>query len=386
MSSPVPSISRVSSKAPSTPVRPSPTDHVFQTLITTPAQHPSLKEVYQPHGKGMRVIQQYVNSIPEEHSPGKPAAQQGDIYAYEFVGAVGLRKSRSGKVTIWYHVKWKGFGISAMTWEPEHHFYGPDLEALWAEHGRINPAGKIWGTSGKHGKQLQPYAIDKRGTESNEMSDTPYTRSGSGLAYPPGGTPIWLDTREIGVEGDVSSQGTVQDYGTSKVSSELAFSLDRAQDCPEPQRCPVRETCLFASDQMSTCSPLRIDVGEPSSKVGSGHDEPERAERTFLEEVRRRNSATSPGPSGSNRIISAGRPLATTNSYSDRSEVAVVGASLIAHPTATSQKTHQAPPRICRRTKTGCLSCRRRRKKCDEQRPLCKSFLHHTWYVRMQSI
>ena len=335
----------------------------------------------------MRVIQQYVDRIPEEYSSGKLATQQGDIYDYDFVGAVGLRKSRSGKVTVWYHVKWKGFGISAMTWEPEHHFYGPDLEALWAEHGRINPAGKIWGTSGKHGKQLQPYAIDERGTESNEMSDTPYTRSEVGLADSPGGTPNWLDTREIRLEGNVSNQGPVQDNGTSMVSSELAFSLDGARDCPEPQRCPVREACLFASDQTSTGPPVRIEVEEPSSEIGPfGQDEPERAERTFFEEVRRRHSATSPGPSGSNRIISAGRPLATTNSYSDRSEVTVVGASLIAHPTATSQKTHRAPPRICRRTKTGCLACRRRRKKCDEQRPLCKSFLHHTWYVRMQSI
>ena len=385
MSSPVTRTSKVSSKATSTPKRPSPTDQIIQTLITAPAQHTSL-EAYQARGRGIRVIQQYVNSIPEEYNCSKSSVQEEDIYDYDFIGAVGLKKSRSGRFTIWYHVKWKGFGINAMTWEPEHHFFGPDLEALWAEHGRVNPAGEISWTSEKHDKQLQPYASDKRGIEGNEMSDTHQNESEVVSRDSLCGAPSSLDDKEIGLEANSSDHSPVQDDGASRVSTELTSSQARAERCPRTHTCKLREPRLSASDQMSTCASVRIGIEGPPSEISSFvHDKPGRAERTSFEKLHQRDPATPPRPSGLHGMSSPDRPVPTTDSYRARSEVPVVCAPLIAYHSETSQKTSKTSGRSSRRTKTGCLSCRRRKKKCDEQWPSCESFLQHTLYARLQS-
>ena len=107
-----------------------------------PARQPSTV-AYSPEGTGIRVIQQYVFTIPEEGSRSETFAREGDIWDYDLIGAVGLKKSKTGKVTVMYHVKWKGFPTSVMTWEPENHFPQGDLELIWSTHGRVNTAGEV---------------------------------------------------------------------------------------------------------------------------------------------------------------------------------------------------------------------------------------------------
>ena len=48
-------------------------------------------------------------------------------------------------------------------------------------------------------------------------------------------------------------------------------------------------------------------------------------------------------------------------------------------PTATGQGNPKRKRVFSNRTKTGCLTCRRRKKKCDEGQPQCKSTPHHTF-------
>lgn len=98
---------------------------------------------YCPESKGITVVQQYFYTISEEASPSNICALEGDIWHYDLIGAVGLKTSRQRAATVVYHVKWKGFPISDMTWEPESHFSQSDLEELWSTHGRVNSAGKV---------------------------------------------------------------------------------------------------------------------------------------------------------------------------------------------------------------------------------------------------
>ena len=99
---------------------------------------------YCPESKGIKVIQQYVSAIAEEVSPGETCAREGDIWDYDLIGAVGIKTSaKKSRATVVYHVKWKGFPISDMTWEPESHFHRGDLEILWSTYGRVNTAGKV---------------------------------------------------------------------------------------------------------------------------------------------------------------------------------------------------------------------------------------------------
>jgi hypothetical protein len=117
--------------------------------------HP-LTVPYHPEGKGIRVIQKYVSTVSEKHGSRQPSTQEGDICNYDFVGAVGLKRSRGRKAKIVYHVYWTGFGPDDMTWEPEHNFFIGDMEVLWSKYGRVNRAGKICWISGANDIQLQP--------------------------------------------------------------------------------------------------------------------------------------------------------------------------------------------------------------------------------------
>ena len=385
MSSPVAKPSKVSLKATSTPQRPSQTDQIVQTSITAPAQHSS-REAYRAQGRGIRVIQQYVNSILKEHSCSKPLMPEEDIYDYDLIGAVGLKESGSGRATIWYHVKWKGFGVSAMTWEPELHFFGPDLEALWTEHGRVNRAGEITWTFGQHDKQLHPYASDKGGTEGNEMSETHQNEVEVIPRDSLCGISSLLDEKEVGLECNFSDHSTVQEHSASTVSTELISCQATAEGRPEAHTCNLCEHCLSANDQTSTCASMRLGIEGPSSGTSSFlQAESQRGARTSFENLHQRDLATSLLPSVSNGMSSPDRPSPITDSYSARSEVPVVCAPLIVHHNETSQKTSKRRRRFCRRTKSGCLSCRRRKKKCDEQWPSCESFQHHSLCVRLHS-
>ena len=99
--------------------------------------------VYCPETEGITIIQQYVFTIYEDFSDGETFTQEGDIWDYDLIGAVGLRTGKTGKATVKYHVKWKGFPISAMSWEPESHFLQSDLELIWSKHGRVNATGEV---------------------------------------------------------------------------------------------------------------------------------------------------------------------------------------------------------------------------------------------------
>lgn len=99
---------------------------------------------YCPKSEGIKVIQQYVSTIVEEASPGESCAREGDIWDYDLIGAVGIKASaKKSRATVVYHVKWKGFPIREMTWEPESHLPRGDLEILWSIYGRVNTAGKV---------------------------------------------------------------------------------------------------------------------------------------------------------------------------------------------------------------------------------------------------
>src|ERR1700743_2004033 len=117
---------------------------------------------YDPEEKGIQVIQKYVTAIPEKRGHRKPPTHKGNIYHYDFVGAVGLKKSTAGKVSVVYHVYWTGFGPGDMTWEPERHLFRGDLEELWSQYGRVNTAGKICLRPGKNDTQVQADLSDGR--------------------------------------------------------------------------------------------------------------------------------------------------------------------------------------------------------------------------------
>ena len=384
MLSPVIRTSNASSSALATPVRRSSNAHVVQNPINAPAQHTSFA-TYKPKGKGIRVVQQYVNSIPRKPSSSKPSEQEEDICDYDFIGAVGLKTNRSGDVVVLYHVKWKGFGIRAMTWEPEDHFFGPDLEALWAKHGRVNSAGEILGMSGRHGKQLHPYALDKGDSESHEMDGIHFVNPGLFSRDSLPATPVSPHDEVVGLEDDGSNHRITQDTSISRISAELASSGNKLQ---ERHTCSVCESCLSTCDQMSTCSPVRSGIEQQPSKLNSfEHYEPGRAEQTSFEGVHQRVPAKSLRPSRSNGIFSSDRPLqATRGSYGDRSKVSAVCSPLIAQHTGPFQKASHTRRKFCRRTRTGCFTCRRRKKKCDEQWPSCKSFLCPTVCIQLQPI
>ena len=105
---------------------------------------------YCPKSEGIKVIQQYVSTIVEEISLGETCAQEGDIWDYDLIGAVGLKAgAKKNRATVVYHVKWKSFPLSDMTWEPESHFPRGDLEIIWSTHGRVNAGGEVLSFSKK---------------------------------------------------------------------------------------------------------------------------------------------------------------------------------------------------------------------------------------------
>lgn len=143
----------------------------------TPDQKPP-PAAYCPKGKGIRVIQQYVSSIQEDHRRRNFSAREGNIWDYDLIGAVGLQRCKSGKVAVVYHVKWKGFPIRNMTWEPENHLFEGDLELLWLEHGRVNTTGTISWVSGHNNllhrhcsEDVAIFEAEAKRTSRRELSD-----------------------------------------------------------------------------------------------------------------------------------------------------------------------------------------------------------------------
>lgn len=111
--------------------------------VDTPAPQPP-PVAYYPQGRGIRVIQQYVTAISERYNPGDARERERNTWDYDLIGAVGLKESKpTKKSTVMYHVRWRGFPISKMTWEPEIHFSPSDLEPLWLTHGRVSTTGEI---------------------------------------------------------------------------------------------------------------------------------------------------------------------------------------------------------------------------------------------------
>ncbi|ETN45835.1 uncharacterized protein HMPREF1541_00016 [Cyphellophora europaea CBS 101466] len=103
------------------PIQSRPYIHGHEAAAAQPMQQLS-PTPYCPESEGIKVIQQYVPTIAEENSPGEDYAREEDIWDYDLISAVGIKASaKKRRAAVVYHVKWKGFSISDMTWELESH-------------------------------------------------------------------------------------------------------------------------------------------------------------------------------------------------------------------------------------------------------------------------
>ncbi|KIV84214.1 hypothetical protein PV11_00006 [Exophiala sideris] len=113
---------------------------------------------YRPKGNRIGVIQWCVETFLEDVTLCEPPRQPSerdddDLHPYDFIGAVGIKTDHRGKKTVRYHVKWKGYGIKFMTWEPGSHIFEGDLLDSWSKYGRIRTIEKAG--QQKLGKRMQ---------------------------------------------------------------------------------------------------------------------------------------------------------------------------------------------------------------------------------------
>ncbi|EXJ69174.1 uncharacterized protein A1O5_08109 [Cladophialophora psammophila CBS 110553] len=138
---------------------------------------PALTVPYHPEGKGIRVIQKYVSTVSEKHGCRQRSTQEEDICNYDFVGAVGLKRSSARKATIVYYVYWIGFGPNDISWEPERNLFRGDLEPNLSDFGdfevedtkvvnHIKPQISVNDTDGSQGKDPIQISITDSGASS----------------------------------------------------------------------------------------------------------------------------------------------------------------------------------------------------------------------------
>ncbi|KIW09721.1 hypothetical protein PV08_12005 [Exophiala spinifera] len=303
---------------------------------------------YRPQGKRIRVIQQFVETILEDDTasepPRQPSEQDEEVHLYDFIGAVGIQKDRRGKKSVRYHVKWKGYGIKAMTWEPEGHIFEGDLLKLWSKYGRIYVRNRKGRQVIRHCKQ-QLHHYDPTEVHGSKAPETAQAHH----VTPPGSPENIEEPCEQNVERDGGGDGLFLSQNP-KAPAELDGG--DGDDLPR---------CTPPTSPTSRHSPAPPQQG--FARLRDAHQHPlesipqlevlETSQGLLNEEVT---------PSSQSDIHEI-NPTETIGPASVVSNVSVQHAS-ISHDKARRKKWFT-------RTTTGCLSCRRRRVKCDEHRPSC---------------
>lgn len=294
---------------------------------------------YHPEERGIKVIQKYVTTIPGDQGCTERSAQREGVYDYDFIGAVGLRKGKARKAAVFYHVYWTGFGPKDMTWEPEHHIFRDDLEMLWSKYGRVNRAGNIHVRVGRDVpirttvspvdtscvKYLSPVA-----SPGTRQEDSPPTLTMANTCVPDA-----LDGLESSAEGECKLDWTQENAG---------FPPERCSFSCSQNVLSTATIDLLQSEQMhEDFQPMDEEAPLQQSDL---HDK-----NSKLSETRTSGIKIPDDPE--------------TNPVDFRSTPSEDG---VVSPNNPKRKR-----KFYRRTKTGCLSCRERRKKCDEQKPSCKS-------------
>ena len=301
--------------------------------------------VYHPKGEGIHVIQKYVSIVPKKKGCHKPSSHEGDIYKYDFVGAVGLQRNSAGRAIIVYHMYWTGFGPKDMTWEPESHLFAGDLEALWSKYGRVNTAGKIYAKPGGNETQVQSDLFDDGDFE---LRDTDHVKS-----------PTSVDNTDISQKTD-PKQISIACSGIPSASKELESSAGYKEGRPERDAGNLHER-RSSCDQVASQTTTIISL------------EPDQLDMDFLRETYQRNSLNTPDLSETNGNTLSDPLSETIRSPNGDPEINVVDScSTEPHDEIVPNKLKRKR-RFCKRSKTGCLSCRDRKKKCDGQRPSCES-------------
>ena len=302
--------------------------------------------LYHPQGEGIRLIQKYVRTVPKKKSCHNRSTHEGDIYKYDFVGAVGLQRSSAGRATIVYHMYWTGFGPKDMTWEPECHLFAGDLEALWSKYGRANTAGKIYTKPGGNETQVQSDLFDDGDFD---LRDTDHVKP-----------PTSVDNTDIGRETDPRQIS----IGCSGVPS--------ASKAPEPSagymEGRLERDAGNLHERRSSCDQIASQTTTTISL------EPDRLDIDFLRETYQRNSPNTPDLGETNGNTLSDPVSETIRSPNGNPEINVVDScSTQLHDEIVPNKSKRKR-RFCKRTKTGSLSCCERKKKCDGQRPSCESY------------
>lgn len=302
---------------------------------------------YRPKGKRIRVVQQFVNTIQEDDTfcepPDQPSEQDDDnVLPYDFIGAAGIRTDRRGKKTVLYHVKWKGYGIKHMTWEPESHLPEEDLLKLWSKYGRIGTTRKKGRQGLRHRvqqlRQCQCYPSEVHETSVREM------------AYAHHVTP----SKSLEVVEAPCEQNFKRDGGGG------GLFLSKEPNSPA-------ESDGADAGGLSRCSPPPLPHHSPASSQQS-FDRLGDARQNSLESI--------PQPEFLDTSQGSQSKEVTSSSHTDTPDIKQVGPASVVSDVSVHQVriSHDKAKRkgLFTRTRSGCLSCRRRRKKCDEGRPSCE--------------
>lgn len=305
---------------------------------------------YQPKGKRIRVIQQFVNTILEDDKfcepPRQPFERPGDdIHLYDFIGAVDIKTDRRGKKSVQYHVKWKGYGINFMTWEPESHIFEEDLLELWSKYGRI------CATKKKDPQTLRLRMQQLHQCHPSEVHRADVQEMAQADHVTPPKSPETVETSyEQNVKRDGGSPG-LDPSQNLKASMEVE---GRGRGDPGP------------------CTPLRLPMvdrqptppQQKAARLDEAHQNPlacvRRPEPLDMSQEPQKQDATSSHQSETNEV----RPMEEVDTAS------VAGDNFLYHVHTSRDKAPKNGSHT--RTKTGCLTCRRRKKKCDENRPSCE--------------
>lgn len=319
----------------------------------TPPSHP-ITIPYRPERKGIQVIQKYVTTVSEKDGCRQPSTRKGDILNYDFVGAVGLKKGRSRKATVVYHVYWTGFGPDDMTWEPERNLFKGDLEVLWSKYGRVNSAGEICWIRGANDMQLQP-----------DLSDFGVFQVGHTKVVNHIKPQISVDDTDGSQEKDLN-QTSLPDSGASRAPEELESCTTTMQSHPERDIVTLHKIRSFFNPTSSQIT------DEPSSSALTSL-QPNKMEIDFSDEIRQSDTLNMPDLCETGSRTLSDPPSQTTRDPEKDLAIDVIDSCSIQHGSGIVHNESKRKRRFYHRTRTGCLSCRERKKKCDEQRPSCES-------------
>ena len=230
---------------------------------------------------------------------------------------------------------WTGFGRKDMTWEPESHLFAGDLEALWSKYGRVTTAGKIYTKPGGNETQVQSDLFDNGDFD---LRDTDHVKP-----------PTSVDNTDIGRETD-PRQISIGCSGVPSASKDMEPSAGYMEGRPERDADNLHE-------RRSSCDQV---ASQTTTTVSS---QPDQLDIDFHRETYQRDSPDTPYQGETETIRSPkGDPeINVVDSCSTQPHDEIV-------PNKPKRKR-----RFCKRSKTGCLSCREKKKRCDGQRPSCES-------------